>query len=49
MNARALLFTAINLTAGLCALAVAHFHYLPLLQSGATGVLQSYQVSDISH
>lgn len=49
MKSQTLLFTAINLTAGLCALAVAHFHYLPLLQNGATGMLQSYQVADTPH
>jgi hypothetical protein len=44
MNTQALLFTAINLAAGLCALAIAHFYYLPHLQKGATSMLQSYHV-----
>ncbi len=46
MNTQALLFTAINLTAGLCALAIAHFYYLPQLQNGATSMLQSYQIAE---
>ncbi len=46
MSMQALLFTAIHLTAGLCALAIAHFYYLPNLQNGATSLLQSYETED---
>ncbi|WEZ82636.1 hypothetical protein P6U16_16510 [Rhizobium sp. 32-5/1] len=46
MNTQALLFTVIHLTAGLCALAVAHFYYLPQLQEGATNMLRSYQIDE---
>lgn len=49
MNTQALLFTAIHLTAGLCALAVAHFYYLPNLQNGATGLLQSYGTQEAAN
>jgi len=46
MNTQALLFTVIHLTAGLCALAIAHFYYLPQLQDGATSMLQSYTIDE---
>ncbi|WP_175552110.1 hypothetical protein [Pararhizobium antarcticum] len=46
MKSQALLFTAIHLTAGFCALAIAHFYYLPQLQDGATSMLQSYRIAE---